>query len=250
MAPVCVAAPGSALNVRTLTGAHRGPRSLGRPPGQLLRGPGVQGQSRRGRRRGPWALPLPLARPTDNRAPLAHTASAESDHKGVFGEAGGRRLVASWASSACGFQACPGMGCRWEGGLSKGGGDLKDPGCGEPVSPDGDQLWGQRGGPRGHSCPRRAVGRCGAGKQLAGVGLLQVGSQPRGQQGGESGALVTGKPQSDTVLPGGRRSASIDPHTPPAWQVLDEAVAAPPAQRYPWTGPEGGGSEGDSHSGH
>ena len=114
-APICVAAPGSALSVRTLTGAHRGPRSLGTPPGQLLRGPGVQGRSRRGKRRGPWALPLPLGRPKDNRAPLAHTASAESDHKGVFGEAGGRRLVGSWASSAGGFQARPGMGCRWEG---------------------------------------------------------------------------------------------------------------------------------------
>lgn len=187
MAPVCVAAPGSALDVRTLTGAHRGPRSLGRPPGQLLRGPGVQGQSRRGRRRGPWALPLPLARPKDNRAPLAHTASAESDHKGVFGEAGGCRLVASWASSACGFQACPGMGCRWGGGSPRVEEISKTLGAVSP-SPQMETGSGGRGGdPEDTAVPGGLLAAVGQGSSWRGWGSCRWGHSQEASKEGSLG---------------------------------------------------------------
>lgn len=73
MALICVAAPGSALNVGTLTGAHRGPRSLGRPPGQLLRGPGCRGRAGEGGGEVPgpcpshWGDPRTIALPWPTR---------------------------------------------------------------------------------------------------------------------------------------------------------------------------------------
>ena len=57
----------------------RGPRGLGRPPGQPLRGPGRQEKNRQGRGRVTGPQPHPLGRPQDK-----HTTGprqSEPDHK-------------------------------------------------------------------------------------------------------------------------------------------------------------------------